>query len=172
MRLIIAISTLFIFLNSCSIDCNCTLVACPCMELTLDIKATSTAKNPIQGFEPSELDSFYVILTDLNYNSLDSFQINFSAYPIGSQDKIYSIQGQNFSNFLGFKNHNLILKNYSTLYTDTISDMDFDEDMETRICNRCDPCEDQLVTCTKYSNETLKRNGNTQANFEIILINQ
>lgn len=172
MRFLTPILFLLIFLNSCTTDCNCTLIGCPCTELSIDIKATSTAKNPNTGFEPSELDSFYAVLTDLNFQALDSVKLNFSASPSGLQDKIYSIQGQSFSNFTGFKNHNIILKNHSTFYTDSISNISYDEKMESRLCNRCDPCDDEYVTCTEYSNKTLSRNGNNQATLEIILINQ
>ncbi len=172
MRLPILLASFLFFLNSCSEKCNCTLIGCPCSELTITVKANTISNSPL-GFDATELDSFYILLTDLNFNTIDSLKLEFSINGDGSaHNRVYYIQGQNFSNFQGFKNHNFILKNHSTIYTDSISTISFDETMESRLCNQCSPCDDQYVTCTKYSNPNLERNGISQNNFEIVLINQ
>lgn len=172
MRFLILFSSLFILLNSCTDNCNCTLVACPCPEISLTLKANSLANNP-NGFDPSELDSFYVSLTDLNYTSIETVKLSFSLNGDGSaEDKTSFISGTMFSNFQGFKNHNLIIKNLKTSNVDSIENIGFDEEVEAILCNRCDPCDDEYVTCTKYSNEKLTRNGVVQNDLQILIVNQ
>lgn len=171
MRFLLLISSFFIIFNSCSQECNCTLVACPCTELSMVVRANSISNDP-QGFDPSELDSFYILLTDLNFNTLDSVKITFSPNGDGnSQDLVHYIKAQHFSNFQGFKNHNFILKNHTNSLTESLSNFDFNETMDQRLCNKCSPCDDQYVTCTSYRNLSYKRNGNSQNNFELILSN-
>jgi hypothetical protein len=168
MKIPILIIALSLTITSCK-DCLCTLRGCPCPELVISIEA-NVDNNTAGDYTEEEIDSFYPIRTDTNYNIIDSIKLEFG-YIAGNVDynRFYRINQNKFSNFENFRLYNLLIKNTLLNSIDTIADIEYTEMMENVLCNTCINCDDQYVDCLQYSDYSLNFNGTLQYDFNLLI---
>lgn len=170
-QLILTIAfALSIVLQSCNSNCICTEVACTCPELSIQVEAN--LDNEESGsFTNHELNEFYVVRTDLGFEIIDSIKIEFDNI-VGNVDynKFYWINENKFPDFTSLKDYYFILRNHETGYSDTITNIDYNESTSTTTCNQCSNCEDEKITCTQFDDFKLDHNGETQTDNSVRLL--
>lgn len=162
---------LFAFLmsfTSCKKNCSCTDIACLCPESPSILVAISEQYHTNGGYTQEEINNFYVIRTDPNFQKIDSIKIAFEPSTESSgYSHTYAITQSTFANSEDLRNYNFLIKSSFDICADTVLSISYDVTMEKEVCNKCTPCEDKYIQCMKYSNQSLVFDRILQNNLTI-----
>ena len=124
-----------------------------------------------EDFSVAELESISIVRTDNSFNGIDTVDVH--SY-FNSTD--FSIQyfnlGEIYSDDFEMKDFNYLLMINTINQVDTISSINYDFSMISKVCNPCSGganCKDEYYDYKQYSNAGFKINGQEQTGFEIVI---
>ena len=167
----IILFTLAVFiLDACNKKCNCTNEPCPCYPFTISVYAN--ANNSADGsFATEEMNWFYLLRTNQNYQSIDSIKMDFTdLYSSQDYNRVFQFSAETYTNVTDIRPYNFIIKNTMLKTADTISSIAYTESLESVLCNVCTNCDDEYLDCVVFDNVSFDLNCCVQDKAEISLI--
>lgn len=162
-------AVIFVF-NACNEKCDCTSEPCPCFPFTISVYAN--ANNSAEGsFATDEMSEFYLLRTNENFDVIDSLKIDFQdLYTNPEYNKVFRFSAEFYNNIIDIRPFNFIIKNTMLNSADTISAINYEESLESVLCNVCTNCDDEYIDCIVFQNIHLEHNCEVQINAEISIL--